>query len=91
VRAANPSLCRGIVLSFIKLCERFHGPDAAVVRQLLWGKGLTTVDAHLAEHCSGADALQLTLRFSFRTRLTAGVGLLRAALLSGVAQRTSRP
>jgi hypothetical protein len=25
------------------------------------------------EHCTGADALQLTLRFSFRARLTASV------------------
>jgi len=28
---------------------------------------------HRAEQATGADALQLTLRFSFRARLTAGV------------------
>jgi hypothetical protein len=45
------------------------------VRESIWGEEANVPHTGRAEPGTGADALQLTLRFSFRARLTASVRL----------------
>src|ERR671937_577743 len=66
LRAANPFLCRGIVPSFIKRCERAPGTDTVAVCPSPWGKGPTTAGEHFAEQPLAPDRFQRQVKRSVR-------------------------